>query len=133
MAIYQGESSRITLPSSMKSRDGGCIPSTLLTPAIAHPSIAPLLNTIYIIIYIPILIIVALATLLAVTLASATASTTAPTSCVLLLGLLDLDLVTRMQEIWSVVFAATIITWAFSLELPCRWLDGVLHWLETFK
>ena len=48
-------------------------------------------------------------------LASTSASATSLTSCTLLLVLLDLGLVTRMQEIWGILFAATIITWEFSL------------------
>ena len=69
--------------------------------------------------YIHILIIIALDPLLTFILASTTvptaASTTAHTSCALLIGLLDLGLVTGMQEIWSFVFATTVITGAFSL------------------
>ena len=119
MVIWQSEIPRITFLSSMKSRGVGRISSTLLMTAISHPIITPLLITIYIIIYIPILIIISLDPLLTVTLASATASiaasTTTPTSCALLCDLLYIGLVTRMQEIWSVVLSATIFTWAFSL------------------
>ena len=116
---WQGERYRITLPISMKSIGVGSILSTLFTTAISHPSFSPLLNTIFVIISIPIHISIALSPLLAVALASVTtstaASTTAPTSCALLLGLLYLGPVTRMQAIWSLVFAVTIFTWAFSL------------------
>ena len=120
---WQGESARIRLTSSMKSRGVGSITSTLLTTSIAHPSIAYLLDTISIIIYIHIIIIIAIYPLLAVNLASATvstatstaASTTVRTIYALLLGLLNIGLVTRIQEIWSVVLAATTVTWAFYL------------------
>ena len=112
MVSRQGKNSSITLPSGMKYIIMGFIPSTLLTTEIAHPSIAPLLNTIYKIIYIPIPLIVA--SLLEFTLASDTASTATPTICVLFLGLINFCLVMRMQAIWRVVFTTTIITWDFS-------------------
>ena len=103
MVSWKGKSARITLQSSMEFRSLGSIPSTLLMTEIVHPSIYPLLNTIYIIIYIPILITIA--PLLADNLASVTkstpvyttTSTTAPTSCALVLGLIDIGLVTRIR------------------------------------
>ena len=115
----ESKSARIALPSSGKSISVGIIPSTILTTSIPVPIIYPILNTFTIIISIPIfIIIVVVVALITVTLASATASTTASTSCALILGLLYLGLVTWMQAIWSMVFAATIITWDFS-HRPC--------------
>ena len=119
MVIRQGKSASITLPSGMTSRSIGGIPSTLLTTEISHIGIAPILKTIYIIISTPIPLIVA--SLLAVTLASATAYTvkstieytTTPTIWSILLGIINIGLVTRMQVIWRVVLSTTIITWDF--------------------
>ena len=138
MVIWKGKSSNITLPISMKSIGVGSISSTHLTTTISHPSIASHLNTVFIIIYIPIVIIIALAPLLVVTLAFATVptttSTTDPTSCALLFGFLDLVLVMRMRAIWSVVFlTAQLLHGPFPLSMPCQWLYGPFHWLETFK